>query len=750
MITLQLKRTAKNISNNSIKDVILENGEPLLVESVTNTSISFNTLCETTANSTKKNIYLNDNQSNIFIVKNDKPLVGTTLFVEFTNANNATQVSLSLSVGYAAIFENGVRYLNSIGEYESNIRDSSQYNWGAGDKRVFVFDGNYWIIQLLDDYKENSYLFIGNGKDTVSSLYENGTYISVSKYISNDMIKNGSITIKKLDPNIDLASKEALEQIEQYLYDLETSTTNNFNDVNDKISLNKIYYVTCDTIATASNKVVSVADLIQQSSYNGLTLVIKFTYGISIADYEHLTLEVKNFDGSIQLIPPKPFYMGNNRLSKSFYWKENDTLIFIYNENYTGSLEPSAGVWSLTNTSASSIIANWCYNNDTTYINGGSIYTGSIDADRIAANSITADQIAVGSLPANVFSQDVQTVIGNLNQFKQQCASAGAIVARCSSASTDQCKLAYVTEETLASISTKLNQNNAQMPLTGTSIVVNFLNENLFTSQNGITFALTTGSTDSRYFEAPLGFIYINGEFCNVGIDLTNIDVNSALYDTIAYYKWPSNSYRTLMFDGTYWILSITTNYLSKLAEFCLNNNQTWIGGGTVITGTIVADQIQSGSIDTAKVSLVCYGEAANTNDVMNYGGVGYFSGSSSDTTVTHGIYMYGSTDWGDTDGKPDFYIAMTNKGMIINISGGRINGWNNKWNIYATRGIDIGADVSSGRVSIGRNADSSIGATVSTSIINGHLIFTGLPTSSSGLSSGSVYVDNGILKIVS
>ena len=75
-------------------------------------------------------------------------------------------------------------------------------------------------------------------------------------------------------------------------------------------------------------------------------------------------------------------------------------------------------------------IEDWCYNNDITYINGGKIYTGTVDtdqlkanavtaekistgaitADKIATHSITADKLAVGSITANELS-----VIGGLN-----------------------------------------------------------------------------------------------------------------------------------------------------------------------------------------------------------------------------------------------------------------------------------------------------------------------------------------------
>ena len=43
----------------------------------------------------------------------------------------------------------------------------------------------------------------------------------------------------------------------------------------------------------------------------------------------------------------------------------------------------------------------WCYNNDSTYINGGNIYTGTVTANAIAANAITADKISAGAITAD-------------------------------------------------------------------------------------------------------------------------------------------------------------------------------------------------------------------------------------------------------------------------------------------------------------------------------------------------------------
>ena len=43
-------------------------------------------------------------------------------------------------------------------------------------------------------------------------------------------------------------------------------------------------------------------------------------------------------------------------------------------------------------------IANWCYNNDRTYINGGRLYAGTVTATQLAADSVTADKIGAAAV----------------------------------------------------------------------------------------------------------------------------------------------------------------------------------------------------------------------------------------------------------------------------------------------------------------------------------------------------------------
>lgn len=61
---------------------------------------------------------------------------------------------------------------------------------------------------------------------------------------------------------------------------------------------------------------------------------------------------------------------------------------------YRANAENATTAANLANTT----LANWCYNNDKTYINGGKIYTGTIAAAQIAANAVTAVKIASGAI----------------------------------------------------------------------------------------------------------------------------------------------------------------------------------------------------------------------------------------------------------------------------------------------------------------------------------------------------------------
>ena len=100
----------------------------------------------------------------------------------------------------------------------------------------------------------------------------------------------------------------------------------------------------------------------------------------------------------------------------------------------------------------------------------------------------------------------------------------------------------------------------------------------------------------------------------------------------------------------------------------------------------------------------------------------------------------------------PDNYnIRITNRGMLLNINGGKIEGWQRAWKINALGGINIG-DISNvnsplytSNIRIGHNAE---GAS-STTTIYGKLKIANIPTSDPH-SSGQIWSNGGSLMVSS
>ena len=80
--------------------------------------------------------------------------------------------------------------------------------------------------------------------------------------------------------------------------------------------------------------------------------------------------------------------------------------------NSVDTANTNASAAQTTANRVNTVIGQWCYNNNTTYINGGKIATGTIEAEAIKANSITADKLAAGAITAEKVNVGWQS--GNL------------------------------------------------------------------------------------------------------------------------------------------------------------------------------------------------------------------------------------------------------------------------------------------------------------------------------------------------
>lgn len=136
-------------------------------------------------------------------------------------------------------------------------------------------------------------------------------------------------------------------------------------------------YGTCSTAAATAAKVVTLSGF---TLFTGAKISVKFTYA---NESTGPTLNVNNTGA-------KTIYTYGSAIDASgpYSWKAGATVDFVYNGSQ----------WEISGNSADGLLADWCYNNNKTYINGGKIYTGTITADKIAANAITADKLNVNNL----------------------------------------------------------------------------------------------------------------------------------------------------------------------------------------------------------------------------------------------------------------------------------------------------------------------------------------------------------------
>lgn len=514
--------------------------------------------------------------------------------------------------------------------------------------------------------EDRKLLFIGDGETQLSNFYTNRKFVSITNFVTADQIL--SIPASALPEG--LATIDQLEQLEHDINESIGGINSALGALDSKIDTSKLFYATCTTSANIANKVIqiNISDEERTSDFTGVSFVIKFTYANSS---DNPVLQVTDLLG--QSVISGPMYIGNQPLSGIFNWIAGDTLIFTYYDDKM----------NMAGTSASQRLATWCSENDATLINGGMIATGSITADKIQAGSITANQIAVGSLPASVLDQQFSAALNNLNFIEKQAATSKQVICSCDTDGDEIIKEVYLEGDAALSISIVDNA-----PLYGTSLVIKFTHKN--TSVNGCSLRLIL---DGQQFPEAANLVPAIGYYDDDNL-FHGLEPDQDL-------NWFDNDTRILIYDGAHWIIQPPTGYLRRAAEWCLNNNQTFIQGGSIIAGRISCAQLEAGTIDTSKISLSYYSLDSEGN-LVNYGGFDHYDGSTGLET-TKGVMMYGSD-------KDNYNFAMTNKGAIWNVYKGWIMSYGNMWTIQSggTVYINDNEDIPSGDILIGRNANTT------------------------------------------
>lgn len=138
------------------------------------------------------------------------------------------------------------------------------------------------------------------------------------------------------------------------------------------------HYGTCATAASSAVKIVTLEGF---TLYRGATVSVKFTYANTAAS------PALNVNGT----GAKSIYVYGASLGSSsvYNWAAGSTVQFVYNGTQ----------WVMTDVSAMRAVADWCYSNNVSYINGAKIYAGTVTAKQINVTDLFAQDItATGTI----------------------------------------------------------------------------------------------------------------------------------------------------------------------------------------------------------------------------------------------------------------------------------------------------------------------------------------------------------------
>ncbi len=344
------------------------------------------------------------------------------------------------------------------------------------------------------------------------------------------------------------------------------------------------------------------------------------------------------------------------------------------------------GTFQSLGANAQRIIAAWCYNENETFIDGGNIYTGTINTEQLAASCITTEQLASNCITADKISIGIGgNLYSNYDTFEQI---------------TD----AYITSYTKSSYATVTITSDEAYYGTQCLSLYN-------SSTSNSTAYVYLGHSSNGYGCVPIGDAYYRIS-CYVKSSSTSTVVlrvarHTARNSTVSAYttvsatattEWTrisvllngSTYYSTYPFisvgmsnntSGTYAYFDAiqieeVATATTEAGEFNVGG-MTTINGGNLVTGSVTADSIDVNSIFACSItftgSIYSTGTDANGDTFEVYVLPG--TNTNGDYLVVHNV----------TDGTYPFYVrsdgsmvctSATITGVITAGSGSTIGGW--------------------------------------------------------------------------
>ena len=245
---------------------------------------------------------------------------------------------------------------------------------------------------------------------------------------------------------------------------------------------------------------------------------------------------------------------------------------------------------------ATNSIANWCYNNNLTYINGGKIYTGTVTAAQIAANAITAGKIAANAVTASTIVAGAVT----LDKLAANSVNASKIVA--GSITAAQIAANTITGDKIAA----------------TTIAAGNLAANSVTSDKIVADAITTAKIAAKAVtanEIAAGTITAAQIAANA-ITATQLAAGAVTAAKIAAGQITADKIAAgaITADKFYGTAITSKNYVANSAGMKINlangtidtkNFKVDSAGNVAMTGTLTMQGAQSMTVKNASASLV-------------------------------------------------------------------------------------------------------------------------------------------------
>ena len=535
-------------------------------------------------------------------------------------------------------------------------------------------------------------MFTGDGKKTISQLYNDKDFIRLFKYqfpgkdyIYTNAIRDGAITEDKLSEGVlgGLHSRE----------DINTAIDNYFKN-KESNSISKIHFTTCtdtgpdliftlrevdDNYSTSIfyqgyDQIISYS-IFERKYLDGLMVIVNFTNNPSGTMANPLNVTIKNKNGNkVKMIrgnnpisssialENRPIYAGNTRIDvdSRLYWKANSTVAFVF--------DASKMRFNLIDTDLLKTLAQWCDENNTTYINGGMIATGTVTSNQIRAGSITADKIAAGAITLGMldttlskYFDDVLSGVDDISSMKSDFDSVNRtafIEHDDPTGSQGNVKKLIVKNNQYDIIFQGYNIDGTSAIRTGANIVVKF--NSSFTQSGNTTLSLTFYNEQGVSLTTNTDVVRSKADDSSSTVDYTT-DLGDLCWTAEG-----NDCYRMFTYADGNWRISKPASTALALAKECAAKGMTYIKGGTVLTGRIVADEIEANSITASKINIPSVTGKINESP-----------GSISGTTIADGSITSEKIEAGTiTAGQIDLHSVSSGVVKEINLSDvGKIDG---------------------------------------------------------------------------